>query len=269
MSALTANPAQAESPSGALAAGRRRTLRRLRAVMVLAFALPLLGLAGTAAVLYGQVFDEAREQLDAASRIAREHASKMLETNEMLLERMLDLLGTSSDGELLARGAQLHEELKRMTRDLPQVQGFFSIGADGRMLTTSRAFPPPRNLDFSDREFLAAHRAGKAGRVLITGHLVSRVTGEAFFDMSRRRELADGTYGGTVNIALYPEYLHRFWEEMAATTHGLRVSMMRSDGQLVARWPGDTDAAHRRWAVVRPVRSVLALRRGGPGNRFP
>lgn len=237
MSALEAGAPPSESASSALAASRQRTIARLRAVMVFAFALPLLVLGGTAMHLYREAFEEAMEQLDFATRIAQEHAAKMLETNEMLLERMLDLLGHDSDERLLARGAELHERLKLMTRDLPQVQGFFTIGADGRMLSTNRAYPPPRQIDFSDREFLAAHRSGAGGRVFITGQLVSRVTGDAFFDMSRRREYADGSYAGTVNVALYPAYLTRFWEDMAATMHGLRVAMLRADGRLISRYP--------------------------------
>ena len=142
------------TPLAALVASRKATLRRLRVVIVLAFAIPLIGLLITAALMYRQAFDQAYENLDAAARIAQEHASKMLETNEMLLERMLDLLGTGTDAQWLARGEELHERLKLMTRHLPQVQGFFTIGADGRMIGTNRAYPPPRHIDFSDREFV-------------------------------------------------------------------------------------------------------------------
>ena len=225
------------TPLAALVASRKATLRRLRVVIVLAFAIPLIGLLITAGLMYQQAFEQAREDLDAAARIAQEHASKMLETNEMLLERMLDLLGTGTDAEWLARGAELHERLKLMTRNLPQVQGLFTIGADGRMIGTNRAYPPPRHIDFSDREFLEAHRSGKGSRVFLTGYLVSRVTGESFFDMSRRRELADGAYAGTVNVALSPEYLTRFWAEMASSMHGLRLAALRADGVLIARYP--------------------------------
>ena len=115
------------TPLAALVASRKATLRRLRAVIVLAFAIPLLGLLITAGLMYRQAFEQAHEDLDAAARIAQEHASKLLETNEMLLERMLDLLGTGTDEEWLARGAELHERLKLMTRNLPQVQGFVRV----------------------------------------------------------------------------------------------------------------------------------------------
>ena len=226
------------SPSSALAASRQRTLRRLRAVILLAFALPLLALVCTALLLYRQAFVQAEAQLDAASRIAQEHALKMLETNEMVLARMLDLLGGDSDAELLARSGELHERLNEMAKGLPQVQGLFVHGADSRSLGMSRVSPPPRQIDYSDREWYLAHRAGEGGGLFITEQLRSRATGEAFFDMSRRRVLAGGRFGGSVHISLRPEYLTAFWHEMASNIGGLHVGVVRADGRFLARWPG-------------------------------
>ena len=242
-----------ESPSSALAASRQRTLLRLRAVVVLAFALPLAMLAVTAVALYRAAFDEAHEQLDAASRIAQEHALKMLETNEMVLARMLDLLGNAADADVLARSAEIHARLKEMARSLPQVQGLFMHGADSRSLAMSPVFPPPREIDYSDREWHVAHRRGEAGGLFITEQLRSRATGEAFFDMSRRRNFADGRFAGSVHVSLRPEYLTAFWEEMAASTRGLRMVVVRTDGRLLARWPGAVAPG----AAVRPEDPLL------------
>lgn len=107
----------------ALAASRRRTLERLRSVMILALLLPALAYLGVTAWLYHDAFNQARSSLDRSARIAQEHALKLFDTNEMLLQRMLDLLGNRSDDELLADHAALHERLVRMSSTLPQVQG--------------------------------------------------------------------------------------------------------------------------------------------------
>jgi hypothetical protein len=224
--------------SDLLAASRRRTLARLRFGVAAAFLLPLLALVAAGAFLYRQAFQEAGQNLDASVRIAQEHALKMLETNEMLLERMLDLLGTDTDAQLLARSAELHERLKGMARELPQVQGLFMHAADSRSLGTNRVFPPPRHIDYSDREWYKVHRGGDGPPLFITEHLKSRATGEAIFDMSRRRVLPDGSFAGSVHVSLRPEYLTAFWQEVAANVHGLRVVLLRADGRLIARHPG-------------------------------
>jgi signal transduction histidine kinase/CheY-like chemotaxis protein len=229
-------------PSSILAASRQRTLARLRLVFAVAVVLPIVGLVGVGAYLYRQAFEEAKQELGARSHIAQEHALKMLETNEMLLARMLDLLGTQNDSEVLARGAEVHERLKRMASELPQVQGLFLHAADSRSLGTSVVFPAPRHIDYADREWYVAQSSGKGRGLFITEQLKSRATGEAFFDMSRRRAFADGSFAGTVNVSLRPEYLTAFYKELAATAPRLRVAVFRSDGRLLARWPGNIPA---------------------------
>ncbi len=217
---------------------RARTLSRLRRAAVLAVVLPTLALVAVVLLFYRQSFDDAEQRLQSAVRIAREHALKVFDTNEMLLVRMLDLLGSVGDAEWLARGAELHERLQAMATGLPQIQGLFVMGTDDRMLGSNRVFPPPRQIDYSDREFARVHRSGRGPRVFFTEQLVSRVTGEHFFDMSRRRSLANGAYGGAVSVSLRPEYFDAFWQEMAQASPGLRLALVRADGRLIARWPG-------------------------------
>jgi len=226
---------QAAAP---MAAERQRALARLRAVIVLALLLPALGFAAVALYLYRQELADARQRVDRAARIEQEHALKLFETNEMLLQRMLDLLGDAPETELLAHGASLHERLRRMAAELPQVQGLFINGADSRSLANSRVHPPPRDIDFSDREWYRAHRNGGA-QVYVTQQIVSRITGEPAFDMSRRREFADGTFAGSVHVSLRPQYLTDFYRELDTAIAGLRTVVLRADGHVLARWPGE------------------------------
>jgi signal transduction histidine kinase/ActR/RegA family two-component response regulator len=74
--------------------------------------------------------------------------------------------------------------------------------------------------------------------VFVTQQIVSRVTGEAVFDMSRRREFADGSFAGSVHVSLRPQYLTEFYQELATTVPGLRTVLLRSDGRMIVRWPG-------------------------------
>jgi signal transduction histidine kinase/ActR/RegA family two-component response regulator len=230
------------TPSLALASSRQRTLARLRAVIVLALLLPTVAFVAVAAYLYQQEFANARLQLDRAARITQEHALKLFETNEMLLQRMLDLLADASDAELLARSETLHDRLQRMVSDLPQVQGLFVHGADSRALGNSRVHPPPREIDYSDREWHLVHKTGSTP-VFVTEQIVSRSTGEAAFDISRRRSFANGAFAGTVHVSVRPEYLTDFYRELATTMPGLSTVVLRTDGRMLARWPGDVPAA--------------------------
>ena len=231
-----ASAADAFPASERLRSERRTALRQLRAFLHLAWVLPLAAFLIGAALLYGHAFDQAELAVGHGSRVAQEQALKLFETNSMLLQRMLDLVGDESDEAILNRGAELHERLKRMAAELPQVQGLFINGSDARALSNSLVYPPPRQIDYSDREFFAVHRAGLQP-VFFTDQLTSRVSGEAFFDMSRRRTRSDGSFGGSVHVSLRPSYLTDFYAELAKTEPGLRFSVFRADGKFLARWP--------------------------------
>jgi hypothetical protein len=216
----------------------RQPLRWLRAVTVLAVAAPALIFAAVAAYLYQEEFAGARLRLDRAAHIAQEHALKLFDTNEMLLQRMLDLLGERGSPELLSDANAVHRRLARMAERLPQVQGLFVMGADGRMVASSRVFPPRRDIDYTDRDWYGAHSAADVG-VFFTRQIISRSTGERAFDMSRRRDVR-GQFEGTVHVSLRPEYLTDFYSELEQLEPGLRMTVLRPDGSVVARWPGPT-----------------------------
>src|SRR5262245_47252966 len=147
----TGAPADAAGGSVAAPIAPQRTLARLRAVILFALLVPAVVFFAAAAYLYRQEFSDARSRLERTARIAQEHALKLFETNEMLLQRMLDLLGNASEADLLAQSDILHQRLRRMAADLPQVQGLFVNGADSRSLVSTRVNPPPRQIDYSDR----------------------------------------------------------------------------------------------------------------------
>jgi signal transduction histidine kinase/ActR/RegA family two-component response regulator len=246
----------------ALRGQRDRALRRLRTVFLLSWLLPLLGYALVSAYLYRENQVEARMRLDRSVRIAQEHALKMFETNQMLLQRMLDLVGRSTDDEILARSEEIHRRLNEMAEGLPQVQGLFMISAEGRLQSTNRVHPPPQQIDYRDREWYVAHRSGTGPQVFVTEQIISRATGEPFFDMSRRRLGRDGSFAGTVHVSLRPEYLTSFYAELATQEPGLNMALVRDDGKLVARWPrevGDSTAIagdHRLLAMFKASRVV-------------
>ena len=199
-------------------------------------------------------------------RIVQEHALKLFDTNEMLLQRMLDLTQGQNDEELLSRAAQLHDVLKRIASGLPQVQLLLIQGADSRAVANSAVYPPPRQLDFADREWYRVALSGVGPQVFVTEQNTSRLTGEPFFDMSRRRTLADGSFAGTVHVSLRPNYLTDFYAELAKTEPGLHILVARLDGRLLARWPDDKQAPMRIASEHALLKAFAAQTVGGQGR---
>ncbi|MBK9135087.1 MAG: response regulator [Betaproteobacteria bacterium] len=238
-----------------------RTERRLNMVAWLALVLPALAFAAVARWQYDETLDSARAQIAAAADVTKEHALKLFDTNEMLLQRMLDLAGDDSTEQLLARGVELHQRLALMTQSLPQVQALFINDAQGRAVANNLVYPPDRKIDYTDRSWYRWHSQPGRSPLFVSERLTSRATGEPFFDFSRRRIGTDGRYVGSVHVSIRPGYLIDFWADMAKSQPGLRLALLRTDGDFLARWPRVVPAA-----LPADHEVLERLRRGAPGG---
>ena len=102
-------------------------------------------------------------------------------------------------------------------------------GADGRPLVSNRQYPAPADINLSDRPYFKWHR-DKRGGLYVSEPLVGRTSGAQFFDMSRGRYLADGSFAGMVSVSLLPSYFLNFHKDLAADEPGLAITMLREDG---------------------------------------
>ena len=211
-------------------------LRWLKTMMWMAAVVPLLAFLGAGWYLRAQVTAQAKVRIDQAARVAEEHALKIFETNIALLNRASDLIGDEPDAAVLARESEIHRTLKRMTTDLPQLQGLFILGAAGEMLATDRLFPAPHEINYTDRALYRHHRSG-GPQPFVTDVLTSRATGELFFDMSLRRNRADGTFGGVLSASMSPAYFGGFYRELTGGDAQLGIALVGPDGAVLARWP--------------------------------
>lgn len=226
--------AAAATTAAADSASTRLTVRALRLSMTMAVALPTLLFLVAAWIFYGQAFDDARLRVDREARIAQEHALKIMENNESMTRAVLDFVAPMNPSEVAARERELHGKLSALGSGLPQVQAIWLLDAEGKGLASNRFFPVPK-IDVSDRDSFRWHREGRGG-TYVSEPLLSRSTGEAFFDLSRRWD-HNGKFAGVVSISLFPTYFAEFYQGMALDVPGLMVMMARSDGVVIARWP--------------------------------
>jgi two-component system NtrC family sensor kinase len=219
--------------------------RGIRTLMVLSVVLPLAAFAVVAHFSHDRAFANAQLRADRATRIAQEHAAKVLDTNEAIIGRILDLAGDASDAALRRREPELHARLKAIADRLPQIQSIWLFDAAGLPLVTDRYLPAPvGNLDVTDREYFRWHRDHRDG-LFISEPAIGKVTGQAFFDTSRRREGNDGRFEGVASVSLSPQYFVRFYEELAQAEPGLTMALVRRDGVVLARYPESSVATYR------------------------
>ena len=226
--------AAAATAAAAETASAQLTVRSLRLSMLMAVILPTLLFIVAAGIFYGQAFDDARLRVDREARIAQEHASKIMENNESMTRAVLDFIAKMEPEEASAREPELHAKLVSLASSLQQVQSMALLDSGGNLVASNRVFPVPK-IDASDREYFRWHQEGRPG-IFISEALVSRTTGEPFFDVSHRWD-HNGKFAGVVSISLYPAYFSEFYRGMARDAPGLMVMMTRSDGAVIARWP--------------------------------
>lgn len=241
----------------------RASLRTLRTLLVLCLLVPLLIYGTFAAYRYRQVHEEAEVRLDRALRIANEHALKVLETNESLLQHVNDL-AEGIETAPAARRAFLHRQLRALVEAKPQIQSIWVIDAQGRPLVTDLSDPPPTGVVLADREYFVWHQARAAPRAIHFSEVApGRLTGVTLFNVSQSRVGADGRFAGVVTVSHGPGYFQRFHADLAADEPGLAITMFREDGTVYSRWPALASAAPR-MAPTSPVLSrVMAGHRSG------
>jgi len=215
--------------------------RPMLLVMVLAAVLPFALFLAVAQYTHRQAFEQAAARAERLTRIAEEHASKLLDTNEAIIGRVIALVGPGADKELRAREPELSAQLAEIARHVPQIQSIWVVGRDGTPLSTSRTIDLPlSSFRLDDRDFFRWHREHLSG-LHISEPGVGRATREAYVNTSRRRMDADGGFNGVVTVSLNPAYLESFYAELAAAEPGLTMSLMRRDGIVLARHPAPLD----------------------------
>jgi signal transduction histidine kinase/CheY-like chemotaxis protein len=237
--------------------------RWYRIAMVGSIALPAFLYAVVAWLTYSQALDEARERLERASRIAQEHAQRVVETNEVISRALLNTVEGQDDAKIDAHHVALHAQLQRLAQGLPQLHSLWIWGADGRPLATSRFQDPPA-IDVSDREYFQWAQAHRGGGWFVSRPLVSRTTGELFFNFTKRREDADGRFRGAISVSLYPSFFVDFYRDLARREPGLTVSLVRTDGAIVA---STSSTGHElEWSNDRQL--MAALRAEAPSGEL-
>jgi signal transduction histidine kinase/ActR/RegA family two-component response regulator len=223
---------------------RARFVTPLKLALTVAVLAPLLLLGVVGTSRYQQTILASEQRVESYARIGEEHASKVFDANQVLLDRLLAVAGTLASTRIQEKERPLHDTISALTRKLPQVQSVWILDETGRPLLTDRFFPAPHELDLSDRPSFQAHRSGFNG-LFITDISIGKKTQEPFFDMTRGRVDGQGRFLGTVQVSLHPSYFDRFYREMVEREPGMTVSLIRSDGAVLARWPRSPDPRSR------------------------
>jgi len=208
-----------------------RSLAWLRLAVVLAALLPLVFFAGAARLGYVDAVRATSAHLDELARAAEDHAARILERNDVVMQQMLQLLKEDDDEALRKREVQLHEVATAILLRLPHIGSLSVKNAQGDVLMSTFFPPASRTLAGPDWKLLA-----------------DRANDEVMLTVAKRRALSSGAPGGAVELTLNRSYFDEFYRRLTEGDSHLTAALLNGEGVLVASWPpvplSDTRLAH-------------------------
>jgi signal transduction histidine kinase len=267
MAAVTVprEPAAARAPEqeAALAAAHlqarhdARTLGWLGAGIALSLLVPWIVFAVVAWSSHEDAVEDAQRRMDRIAGIAHEHALKLFETTDLLVKQVNAQTQALGSADLQRDQMRLSEQLARLTQGLSQVHSVWILDENGDALVSSRLAPLPQMPNFGNRTAFSSHRE-RSGQLIVAPSRRGALTGEVFFDLSRRREKTDGSFNGVTMVGLHPSYFTSFYRELAGAEQGAVITLVHTNGQLIARWPTPPGEP----PVLAPDNRILVTERG-------
>jgi two-component system NtrC family sensor kinase len=213
-----------------------RSLVWLRFAIVLAALLPAAFFGAAARVGYLEAIEAAQSRLDELARAAEEHAARVLERNDLVMQQMLRLLGDDDDQTLRRREPQLHELATTILLRLPHIASLSVFSAQGELLM-STLFPPASRMP-----------GGAEWRLL-----AERALDDVMLTVSKPRELGFGVGGGALELTLNRAHFEEFYRRLTEGDKGLSVVLLNAEGVLMSSWPEKPSSAAEHLSAFRRV----------------
>jgi two-component system NtrC family sensor kinase len=247
--------------------------RLLRLLLLASLLLPATVLAAGGWLSWHEQTEQARAAMNRLVDAAYENATKILETNHLLLRQMDRLLAGRSDAAILADETEVHQGLAQLREFLPQVKNLLVYGADGRLLATANQLPADHAISVADRPYFQAAQAQLG--VVVSRTALGRVDGLPFFDVVLRRQAPGGHFAGAMAVAISPGYFTSYFKRLADDPvygEGLRLVLRRNDHVTLVAYPPPPEGAEvgdylpmspglRQAVAASPERGEVALPR--------
>jgi signal transduction histidine kinase len=212
-------------------------------LMAASVALPVLLFAGASWLSYGDTEREYRERVTRTLDLLYVGARATFETQQLVMSNVAGMIDGFSDAEIRQNEARIHGQLQTLVRKLPQVEDVFVVDADGRPLVAANSFPIPPGVTAADRPYFATHRDGRQQRY-VSETFRSRIKGSDVFQYSELRPLRDGRFDGIIAVAIPPEHFVGLFKQ-AADADDYTASIVRADGEVLARYPANPSRSNR------------------------
>ncbi len=231
---------------------RARIPRSTIALLATSIVLPL-ALFGLAALQNWRDVERAAEHhVERTTQILHEHALKIFETHQLMLDQINERLRTL-DWTNARDVSALHDVLAHLQKLLPQVVDIIVTDPSGHVRTESLVDHPNPATDLSDRDYFKQLKASDQRLPFVSRAVFGRRTGMAIFNMASRARGPDkNRFYGVVVISIDQAYFVDFYQNIEHQ-YAQSVVLEREDGSVLASQPPMT-------SVMMPSSAALPSR---------
>ncbi len=162
-------------------------------------------------------------------------------------------------------GKAEYEFLVTKMARLPQLEALSVIGADGRVIASTRGWPAP-DVNAGDRDHFQMLRDQRSAGLVIGEPVFSKVTGVWMMFFARRLETASGEFLGIVVAGARPSSFMRVYDAISSIP-GASSLLLRRDGTVFLRNPDAIERAGEKLPAGLEWHDIVA--RGGGYYRSP
>jgi PAS domain S-box-containing protein len=238
----------------------RTLVRALRGLVLASLILPAALLAAASVQDWQQLHDAAGQRARRTAAVLREHALKVFETHELILDRIDDRTRGMTWAEI-DRSEALHSDLKRMATGYEHLSSLLLVSPDGRLSNNTRRFPVEPPVNNADRAYFRVPQSDPNVGTFIDEPVRGRVSGEPIINVSRRKSSASGEFDGVIAVAVFLDYFSRFYRNLYPQGED-SVTLARADGTVLVREPPTTTGIERLSPQSGLMRSIAAASTG-------
>lgn len=209
------------------------TSRRLQWFGAIAAATMIAGAVVTAWLMYVRTLDEQGAQLRNVALLIAEQSARALDQADLLLRNGAEEVQRARAAGLPLDSREIAEALRDLASTTPQAAGMVLFDPGNRIVLSTLAQKGPP-VELANRQFVSAHAAAPAGRMLIGEPVTGLTTQGVALPLSRR---IDDPRGGGIAGVLVCAVVGNYFEGLFGAIElgrSARILMTREDGVLLA-----------------------------------
>src|SRR5579862_6805358 len=180
------------------------------------------------------------QETDSLGVLLAQQNARLIQATDLVLQETQEMVaasGAQTPDEFanLMATEKVHDFLVNRMRSVPQADAISLIGADGKVVNYSRAWPVPA-IDTSSREYFQATRSADKAEPFIGTPFRNSTNGAWDIPVARRISNAAGDFLGVINVMVEARYFESLYQSLV-TQDGESIAIFRNDGVVLARYP--------------------------------